>query len=254
MIRPLRILALSVSGVVLAAGTFASSPATAASAPQISKKASLQYCISASKPGCKPAAKFSAGRVTMVCWRDGSTVTGAYRSNRWFYVSQGSRTGWTHSSWVTHQAKVPACSGSKFRGISAATWAAETTGQTKATADQAAWMWGPGSDRYWSGGCAGFAAASYHYGAKVDPRVRDNAKPEYQWYANRSKTRSFAKTPQVGSLVFWPNSSSWGHVAVWVGNGSVVTTWGYPGEHFANRRVKPSAIGTPAAWVAPGDV
>ena len=48
----------------------------------------------------------------MRCYRDGSSATGAYTSNRWFlgHSRADGREGFVHSSFVRNQARVPECS------------------------------------------------------------------------------------------------------------------------------------------------
>lgn len=47
--------------------------------------------------------------VTMMCWKDAAWATGAYTSNRWFWVDTDIVAGWVHSSLVQGQTSVPRC-------------------------------------------------------------------------------------------------------------------------------------------------
>ena len=248
--------ALLATALLIAAILIAPAPAQA-STPQISGSASIRFCVNLALPGCKDVGKFSAGSVTMVCWKDQSSATGAYTSARWFWVTQSNgKQGWAHSSWVTRQVTVPNCSGN--RAVRIATWAAETVGQVNASRAVADYLWGAGSDPRWSGGCAGLASASVKFGAGANPRYRDNARPMYDAYRRAGKMRSYSSTPTPGSVVFWPNSTSLGHAAVVVGNAGsgmvIATTMGYIGESKANALQKVNYIGNPSGWVSAGDM
>lgn len=235
----------------LVAITTASTTASAATPYVVSSEAGLRYCVNTAKVGCAKAGNWAKGPATMVCWKDQSVATGRYTSKRWFYLTQGSKRGWTHSSWVTQQTTVPNCS--THRGVRAATWAAERVGVVHMTSAEASYI-GEYRDFRWSGACAGFSSSAFHFGAKVEPRYRGDAGAMYRAYKSAGRVRSMSSTPSVGSYVFWPNSTAWGHVAIYIGNGYVATTWGLPGQGYSNKRVKIGTIGTAAGWTMPSDV
>jgi cell wall-associated NlpC family hydrolase len=60
--------------------------------------------------------------------------------------------------------------------------------------------------------------------------------------------------PMVGTQVFWPNLTSSGHVALYVGNGYVITTQGNQGDGKPIASVPLSAYGAAAGWVATSDL
>ncbi len=224
--------------------------------PYMSSTGAIRDCVKVDLVGCRSWGTVSSGRaVTMHCWVDGSRVTEAYSSPRWFFVtipSLGNRKGYVHSSRVGSQASVPACSSQ--RGIAASTWASERVGVYDMS--DAEWTAVDPSHTYsraWSGGCAGFVYLSFKHGAKVTPSTAGDAAARYEWYRSRGRV-STTGTPDVGSMIFWPNVSAWGHVATYVGNGMVATTVGYPGERKKNARVAMSSFGTPAGWVLPSKI
>lgn len=241
------ILATIVATTALVTGT--ATQANAADS-RISGRAGLHYCIE-NTAACTYHLMFAAGSAHMVCWRDGRSATGAYTSNRWFYVTQGSKKGWAHSSWVTNQVRTPNCS--TRRDVSKASWAAARIGETKASPTVARWL-GWQADPRWSGGCAGFGAASLRFGFGAEPRFKGNAYAKFLSYRNVGKANGWVADPPIGSSVFW-SAGPYGHEAVYLGGGVVATTWGNVGNTYANTRktIAGVGLGTPVGYVSPNN-
>jgi hypothetical protein len=90
----------------------------------------------------------------------------------------------------------------------------------------------------WSGYCEAFVEIAYgtrhHYvSALTDYRTQKGA--------GRIHTDD---EPPAGALVYYGGGSV-GHVALSVGGGQVVTTWGYAGQHYAVRQVGVRAFSNP---------
>lgn len=249
--RPFRSSGAVLLAVLSVAVLLVAAPADAAS-PRLTKSVARRYCVNTSKSQCNKIGTFKAGNVKMICWKDQSTATGAYKSKRWFYATQGTVKGWVHSSWVTRQAKVPNCS--THRGVSAATWAAERDRDIHTTSAIANALWRTPHDTRWSGGCAGFVYASYTYGAKRAPRFAGDARPKYNNYRAAGKVRSMSTEPTIGASVFYPSvAAPYGHEAIYLGGGIVQTTQGLPNETKPNARRSINHWGKPAGWVHPND-
>jgi hypothetical protein len=69
-------------------------------ASTITRTAGVHPCISTSGYCTYAIGTFGAGtQVSLGCWMDGRTATGAYASNRWFLVRRGDGyEGFVHSS------------------------------------------------------------------------------------------------------------------------------------------------------------
>lgn len=129
----------------------------------------------------------------------------------------------------------------------AAGWAAAQVGQTRAPGDVAALFsdWAPGPYGEWSGDCAKFAIASWRAaGVSI---ARGNAVDQYNAYRGRIQ----GGTPPRGALVFWPNVTQWGHIAIADGSGGVYTTRGLDGANLPIQHIPASTFGAPAGWVIP---
>ena len=229
-------------------------PATAgAASPSLSGTANYRYCTNTSLPGCAAAGSIARSTsVTMHCWIDDSTATGAYKSPRWFYVTAGTGVrGFVHSSFVVNQSSVPHCG--QHRGISAARWAAMQVGETRpSTAEKGA---NSTMDR-WSGWCYVLAWDAHKLSTGATPKSGyKTAKNTFYAYrdAGRVTTNLNANSINIGAIVFW-TSGTYGHAAIYVGQGLVATTNG-DGTSLAANSIRPmSYFGTPSGWVAPGNV
>lgn len=250
--RSMRTLVLLSAAVIVAVGL---SPGTArAASPEVvSSGAWVRMCTKTTLEGCGKVGTWTqGGTVSMKCWIDDSWATGRYSSNRWFYVTQGSKKGFVHSSHVENQVTVPNCS--THAGISASRWAAMQVGETRPSSTEAQ---GLGiNDGMWSGWCAAFATGAYKYGVGRSPRFTGSARERYVKYSQAGLVRPWTGAePLVGSMVFWPNvAQPFGHVAIAVGNGHVVSTQGLSDPTKKVARLPVTTWGTPAGWVAPADV
>lgn len=228
-------------------------PASAAG-PYISSPAGHYGCTTTSLPGCGSQGSIAAGTaVTMHCWIDDSWATGTYRSNRWFYVSTSTGIrNFVHSSRVSAQVSVPHCG--THRGISAARWASMQIGETRPSnaAEQAG---NPGMDR-WSGWCYVLAwdAHALSHGARP-LNGYGSAKSTFYAYRNlgRVNPNLSPSAINIGSIVFW-TTGTYGHAAIYVGQGMVATTQGSGTSLPPNTRLPMSYFGTPAGWVAPSNI
>lgn len=252
MPSPLPTIRRLVLGAALAATTLlpvTAAPASAAS-PRLQGDAGVRPCIDLENAGCAPVATVPRGTsVTMECWQDGSWETGAYATNRWFFVSAGGRRGFVHASWVIDQAKVGSCK--ENRGIGAARWAGEHIGRTKPTPAEAGRI--GIDDGRWSGWCAGFTYGAYLWGDGVTPRFAGNAAPRYEAYRQAGLVSGWsgAGNVPVGAMVFWPDvAAPYGHTALYVGDGMVISTQGLSDPSRPVGRVPVDTWGTPAGWVA----
>lgn len=230
------------------------STASAASGPYITGSTNHRGCTNTSLPGCNSQGTVAAGTaVTMHCWIDDSWATGAYRSNRWFYVttSKGIRN-FVHSSRVGRQSSVPNCK--SHRGVAAARWASMQIGETRPsnTAEKGG---NPSMDR-WSGWCYVLAWDAHALSHGVRPlNGFGSAKATFNAYRSRGRvsTNLNHSAINIGSIVFW-TSGTYGHAAIYVGQGTVATTQGSGTGLPPNARLPMSHFGTPAGWVSPSNI
>lgn len=112
------------------------------------------------------------------------------------------------------------------------------------------------NDNMWSGWCAAFVTGAYRYGFGVNPIYSGDARTRYYSYLNAGRMQPWnGADPLVGSLIFWPNVAyPFGHVAIYVGNGQVVSTQGIGDPSKPVARLPVNTWGTPAGWVKPVDV
>lgn len=225
------------------------------SGPTIASGAGLRYCTNLNKSGCAVFGSLTRGtRVTMYCYTDDSYAVGAYRSNRWFYVTGSGKQGYVHSSRVTEQTAVPNCSSK--RGVRVARWAATRVGVTGLTGAERRRL--GVSESYWTGNCALFARASYVMPRpSVEPRFRGNAIDMYRSYKAAGLVED-GSPRYAGSLVFYPESVApgYGHVAVYLGNGMVATTVGGVGAPPTANTLSPVNFMSvaPLGWVRAANV
>lgn len=230
--------------------------ASAAPSPSLQGAAELRNCINTSLSGCKSFGQLpERTRVTMVCWEDGSTYTGKYETDRWFYVTGSGKSGFVHASWVIDQTrKRPRCS--TQRGVAALRWAAEHVGQTRPSSSDAAGL--SIDDGMWSGWCAAFTYGSYKYGAGATPAFAGNAAPRFAEYQRAGKVKPWSSSGDVpvGAMLFWPKvAAPYGHTALYAGNGMAVSTVGLSEPSKPVSRVPVTYWGgSPQGYVAPDDV
>lgn len=249
--RITRLMVMATAVAVLALGW---SPNLAqAAGPYLTGSAAMRDCVNISLSGCQPVGSWSAGTpVSMTCWIDDSWATGAYSSNRWFYVVNGTKKSFVHSSWVASQTSVPHCS--THAGVMASRWGSMHRDQTRPSAYEASVL--GISNGMWSGWCAAFTYGSYKLGAGRTPKYPFNAAPRYWAYKNAGLMRQWTGGDiNVGSMLFWPNlAAPYGHTAIYAGNGHVISTIGNGDPTKPVLRVPVSYFGAPAGWVAYWDV
>lgn len=247
-----RVRALGVFVIAILASSLGTIPqAQATYASKLTAKAEVRLCASTSTPGCATGSTKPAGaKLRMVCWRDGSWFTGAYKSNRWFYVKfEGGGDGFVHSSYVANQTSTPNCR--DVASVVAGDRALAYNGQAYASSTDAARFsdWPPGPYGEWSGDCAKFARNSWWGLRSVHT---GNAVDQYDKYKAAGKIKT-GVAPR-GALVFWPSvASPYGHVAVSLGNGYVATTQGLDNAKLPVKVAKASSMFgvAPAGWALP---
>lgn len=227
-------------------------PPASAAAPYMASSGGHYGCTNTALPGCAAQGTIQAGTsVTMHCWIDDSNATGAYTSRRWFYVTANGVRNFVHSSRVKSQATVPHCN--NHRGVAAARWAAMQIGEDRPSAAEKSGN--TGMDR-WSGWCYVFAWDAHALSHGVQPlRGYGSAKATYSAYKSRGRvsTNLNHSSMNIGSIVFW-NGGTYGHAAIYVGQGQVVSTQGNGSTLARNARLPMSHFGTPAGWVAPSNI
>src|SRR6266511_3959676 len=184
--RITRLMVMATAVAVLALGW---SPNLAqAAGPYLTGSAAMRDYVNISLSGCQPVGSWSAGTpVSMTCWIDDSWATGAYSSNRWFYVVNGTKKSFVHSSWVASQTSVPHCS--THAGVMASRWGSMHRDQTRPSAYEASVL--GISNGIWSGWCAAFTYGSYKLGAGRTPKYAGNAAPRYWAYKNAGLMRQW---------------------------------------------------------------
>jgi hypothetical protein len=193
---------------------------------------------------------------TMICWQDGRVPSGQ-TSPRWFYVkakNTGGTTsvGFVHSSRVADQATVGHCS--MRREMATTMWATAHLGQviTQDAAERAAFNdWAPGPVGEWSGDCVKLANLAW-----FGRTYRGNAADLYSQYRRAGVLKPMSQTPVRGALVLWDGATAhgFGHVALSLGNGLMVTTEGLDGEHKPIVIKAISKVPGPDGWVDPAAI
>lgn len=232
---------------------------TAAAAPSfpshMAAAGTIRDCIQATK-ACNWHTRIASGtKLRMHCWADGRTATGRYESARWFYATtEKGHRGYIHSSWIDRQSKVPHCR--EHIGIRAATWAAEQRYRTAPRASEARLI--NNNEGRWQGWCKGFATVAHAtFGRSV---VRGDALETWRTFRSRGLTRTDVdqRSISIGSIVFWDIGDRYGHAAIYVGNGYVMSTQGaYTGKTGPGLPVERRPLdhwGSPIGWVAPQHV
>lgn len=226
--RRLRWLATAVAAaIVIIAQAFLSVLPASAATPSVEAGVNLRPCVSLSNGNCAPVGVTDGGTLyKMRCWRDGTSVTGNYTSQRWLLVSlRNGQEGYVHSSYVTNQVGTPSCSTLPY--VRAADFAISLIGQTYASStvagDYTAGDWAPGPYGEWSGDCAKLTGSSFTRGAGVGYR-RGNAIDQYNGYRNDGKI--YGGIPRYGDPVFYNIAAPYGHTAIYIGGLTIVSTQG----------------------------
>lgn len=227
LVRRLSALVL-VGGLATGAAVATAAPASAATLS--GSNVNLRACVDLGNPICGTpvGTTGNAGIVKMRCWRDGSTVTGNYRSQRWFLVMlTDEREGYIHSSFVTNQQNVPECTTLSY--VRAADFAISQNNQRYAPTNIAnsysANDWAPGPFGEWSGDCAKFSGSAYRSNGVAFPQA--DAYGQYRQLAAAGKI--LGGIPRYGSAVFYAPTSTnkYGHTAIYIGGKSIMSTQGF---------------------------
>lgn len=213
----------------------------------ITTNSPLYLCVNTGNAGCRPSGMPSASTgqaVTMKCWKKGSWVGG---TDMWFWVTGTFGEGYVTANVVTRQTQVGACD--SIKGFVAAEAALTRSGQVWASAaDSAAFTtkeWSPGPVGEWAGDCPKLPYLGWRAAGVTIPK--NNAINNYNAVKNSIKQG----TPPRGAVVFWNIAAPYGHEAISVGNGYVVTTRGLDGSKAANEVVKYSYFGSYLGWWMP---
>lgn len=230
--RKIRLLVMAfvaVLGALLIAPAGVASAASYYSSTLTQQNVNLRPCVYSMSGVCTPVGTTAnATAAKMICWRDGANATGRYTSNRWFLIeanSQGGPEGFVHSSFVTHQTRVPNCN--TVARVRAVDWALTQVGQTYASTDYRQGVWGmdwrPGPDREWAGDCAKLPFIAYMRQGVSYP-LADAIR---QWDLMPSRqSASAGYYPRFGDPVFWDIARPYGHTALYVGGTKAVGTTG----------------------------
>lgn len=227
----------------------------------VSRASQLLLCATGTgSQGCRGGATnmptIGAGTpVQMVCWLDGDQAIGEYRTNRWFWVRTSSgQEGYLSASVVRNQTSVPWCTS---KGFKAAEAALKTYGQIWADQEvrdmftAAGISWKPGPAGEWSGDCPKAPYLGWKKGAGVSIKA-DDAIKNYYAYKAAGMVRSGA-APR-GAVVFWDKTprNVYGHTAISLGNGYVLTTQGMDWGNRPNTVTRLVDVsGTYLGWVMP---
>ncbi len=207
----------------------------------------LRPCVDLGRSVCSPVGTTgSTASATMRCWRDGSTATGAYTSNRWFLMLLAdSREGFVHSSYVRNQNGVPNCNTLPY--VRAADYALGLVGQVYAASSLASRYtdWAPGPYAEWSGDCAKLTHASWVYGAGAS-YANGNAIVQYRYYRDRGMI--YGGLPRFGEPVFYNIAAPYGHTAIYVGGTTIVSTQGMDGSRLPVVRRDINSFGNYLGW------
>lgn len=229
-------LALSLLAAVPLAGLLASpaAPAQAAPLPAVTKSVPLNWCP-ASAAACgdgfatpAPPRVHPRARIDrIVCSVNARVVDG---SARWFYVGTSDGVGFLRNSALANPPAVPDCS--TAGGVQASLW---TTALAQyghvdvgGDANRLARAYGVWADQtHWSGNCVMFSYLAWmSVGVKINERGNG---PEQIWPQVAKWGKAKDPNPPRGALVFW-KWNGLGHVAISLGNQTVMTTVGAPGD------------------------
>ena len=189
----------------------------------------------------------------MLCWQDGSTATGDYTTNRWFWVSGSFGEGFVTASVVRNQTNVPACA--TMKRFVAADAAVARNGQQQASASDTATFisgtnneWKPGPNGEWAGDCPKLPAIGWLAAGVTIPRK--NAIKNYATWKGQGKIQS--GVPPRGAVVFYDIAKPLGHTAISLGNGYIVTTQGLDWSNKANTVMLYTGYSNYLGYVMPG--
>lgn len=218
-----------------------------ASAATVTGGVNLRPCVSLNWQVCAPVGTTNGGNLYKVrCWRDGSWATGAYSSNRWFLVVLSDmREGFVHSSFVGQQPSVPNCSTLSY--VRAADKALTYFNQVYAPTDVANRYtdWRPGPWAEWSGDCAKLSRSAWELGGGVS-HPGGNAIDQYYNFRNRGMI--LGGIPRYGAPVYYNIARPAGHVALYIGGTTILTTQGVDNNRLPVVRRDLNSYGNYLGW------
>jgi hypothetical protein len=243
---PIRTVLASAFAITALAGPVVVLDASPAGALTITSNVNVRPCVDLNNPSCAPVGSTgTVGISKLRCWRDASWATGNYNSNRWFLILlKDGREGYVHSSFVGQQTSTPNCTTLHY--VRAADWAIAQIGQAYAPASISRNYsdWPPGPIGEWSGDCAKFAHAAYAYGAGTS-FPRGNAIGQYRHFRDRGQI--IGGLPRYGSPVFY-NVTQYGHVAIYIGGTTIVTTRGLDNHGLTVARADINSFANYLGW------
>ena len=211
--------------------------------------------------------------VVTQCYGFGDAV-GPYANRLWWTITYAGRTFWAPDRYLStpnaanqpyagarscstptsQPAPPPPPSTTSTAATRAAAYARTLVGQTFANASDAAiypaWSWGQPYGE-WAGDCPKLPGVAYARATGNNsyiPRVGD-ADDLANYY--RSRGRVQGGVPPVGALVFYDIARPYGHVAISIGGGQIVTTRGLDGNRYANSQVAYTFFGNYLGWAMP---
>lgn len=231
-------------------------PPPPTSGSYVSKAFPVYLCVNTANAGCRPSGMptASAGqKVSMMCWQDGSNATGDYTTNRWFWVAGPFGEGFVSASVVRNQVPVPACS--TIKRFVAADAAVARFGQNQASAaDTNVFIsptnneWKPGPNGEWAGDCPKIPAIGWLAAGVITPR--QNAITNYSTW--KSQGRIQTGVPPRGAVVFYDIAKPFGHTAISLGNGYIMSTKGTEWSGERNTVVHYTGYSNYLGWALPG--
>lgn len=224
--------------------------------------------------------------IDIVCQTPGTRLGwSSYANNAtWDLIRSGDSYRWVHDvitttpgnggrqylpdgTYFTPSVGLPRCTTDQINGTTprprdvAVAAALATNGKTYAyeTGDATGYLgWAPGPESEWSGDCLYFVRYMYQRaGIDIDGGVNyANARQSYLAHERAGHITLGSAAPR-GSVVFWPNAACdsagncAGHIAVSLGDGTVITTQGIDGARRPNAVLPISHFGAPAGWMLP---
>jgi hypothetical protein len=100
---------------------------------------------------------------------------------------------------------------------------------------------------YWSGFCEAFVGYAT---SGLAGRGYPSAMADYRWHLQRGLIHQ--GVPPIGAVVYWdPGHSADGHIGISIGNGQVISTVGYFGDHLPIKTNRYTAFPPYLGWANP---
>ena len=175
-------------------------------------------------PGLEP----QGASFTLICqWQGGTNING---NSTWDDVQfANGETGaisdyWTTTpSWNSWAPGTTDCNAVTAQMQQAANWAIAEKNSPDPT-------WSDHFGHAWSGWCEEFAEQAEGF-----PHQFASAIVDYQWQQAQGRIHTDTNPP-VGALVFYGGGGGYGHVAVSIGGGQAIGTYGYVGQRLPVRQ------------------